>query len=711
MIRAPRDHPPPAGFAPQDMTWPERRKLLGTYDKKWMDTRYPGFPADMQWSAMNLSPEDQQIEQFFRGDEAFWVDGMHPTGARVEGRLPGVSTRAFVVPKGTDEPTEVTTRLDTVWLLPHIKRGVLVFRGITRVAEDDAHDVGVVLAALERMGAARDVGHYREALEQRKDRKKAAILALSDKDLVPEGLANARGGPKPDDGLKSEGLRRKRMAALMRERYAEQRGKIVDELSKHNIDPAKANLPEVLPEPPEPSTDPEQVLAQADELRAMAEQMKAKAAAQQAEAEVKIREELAKHGQDYDKLVAENAAKAGGPPKLGGAEQVQAMRGKLAGQAERLPAGTSEQLDQVEQQLADSQARALDAYKKHAHHMPPARRLEGDEAARVRQEVIAARARGESLAGRDLTGADLSGLDLTGADLRGTMLESANLAGTQLGGAKLSGAVLARADLTKANLFAAKLDGANLGAATLVDAELGEADLTRATLAKANLTGARLRNVRLERANLMEAVVASADLSGVYAPGAKLLKLDLSGAKLAGADLTRSVFLECVLDGVDATGAKMTGCAFVKARGERVVLRGAALDGACFTSESSLPGADLTGASLQKTNLRGTVLTRANLSMARMDGADLSECDLEGATLERARAREARFDRANLTGANLRVIDLMGGSLSKARLQGADLRAANLFRTDLTRVRLDTATRVADANLLRARMLPAHKGA
>ena len=100
MIRAPRDRPMSAGLAPQDMTWPERRKLLGTYDKKWQETRYPGFPDDMLWSATNLAPPDQQIDGFFRGDEAFSVDGMHPTKARVEGKLPGLSTRVFVVPKG-----------------------------------------------------------------------------------------------------------------------------------------------------------------------------------------------------------------------------------------------------------------------------------------------------------------------------------------------------------------------------------------------------------------------------------------------------------------------------------------------------------------------------------------------------------------------------------------------------------------------------------
>jgi uncharacterized protein YjbI with pentapeptide repeats len=713
MIRAPRDRPTPAGLAPEDMTWPDRRKLLGTYDKKWQETRYPGFPDDMMWSATNLAPQDQQIDGFFRGDETFSVDGMHPAKVRVEGKLPGMSARVFLRAKGSEALSEVTTRLDTVWIFPHKEQGVVIFRGLARVAEDDAHDVDWLMAALERAEAPRGAAHYIKALDERQDRQKAAILAVTDEGLVPEGLTMASANPKQDDGVKSDGHLGKRVRAMMDLRFAEARQKVLDEATRLKMDVSQVQLPERGPDPPPPPpTDVGLLRAYVAQVRATAEGLKARAAEIAAEARPKVQEQLEKQGRDLQQIEKEIATKAGGPPpKMAGSEQAKTLRDQIAKLGDKVPPEARKEVDQLDQRLKDADDRVAAAYKSNAQHFPAARRLEGDDAARLRQEVIAAHARKESMAERNLTGADLSGLDLTGADLRGAMLESANLTGAQLGGARLSGAVLARADLTKVNLFAAKLDGANLGAATLAEAELGECDLTRATLAKANLTGARLRGARFDKVDLTDCALRGSDWSGVVLPQAKLIKLDLSGMKLAGADLSRAVFVECTLDDVDASGAKLGGCSFVKARGERVVLRGALLDAAAFVGESSLPGVDLRGASLLRINLRGTCLAGADLSGARMDGADLSECDLKGATLERARARGARFDRADLTGANLHVIDLMNGSLAKARLHGADLRVANLFGADLARVRLDQTTRVTGANLLRARMLPAHKEA
>ena len=234
MIRAPRDRPSPAGLGPEDMTWPDRRKLLGTYDKKWQETRYPGFPDDMMWSATNLAPQDQQIDGFFRGDETFSVDGMHPAKVRVEGKLPGMSARVFLRAKGSEVLSEVIDPLsDTVWIFPHKEQGLVIFRGLARWQEDDAHDVR--LARWRRSSAPRrprDAAHYGKALDERQDKQNAAILAVTDEGLVPEGLTIAIAKPKPDDGLKSDGHLGKRVRAMMDLRYAEARQKVLDEAAQ-----------------------------------------------------------------------------------------------------------------------------------------------------------------------------------------------------------------------------------------------------------------------------------------------------------------------------------------------------------------------------------------------------------------------------------------------------------------------------------------------
>ena len=698
LIRSPKEHPAPACFAPYDIAWPQRHAKAGTHDKKWLKTRFPGFAADMDWTIFNAAPDDQQVQGYFTGDETFVLEGMHPGATVLEGRLPGVRTRAFITQRDRPGLHEVATRLDTVWFFPHAERGVLVFRGLTRVAEDDAADVQQLVLACEALGEPRPDDHYARVLAIRLDKKKGAIASLRDRDLMPPNDP-----PEPREPSRVPGaVLRKRL----RKRLEAEHGKLVAKMSALGADTSQ--VPPLPPAPDETPPDIDDLGEFVEEKQATAERMKAEAQAEQKKAEEKARADLAKQGLDYDELVEEEKAKSGGPPKFSAEDQMETLRG-LATMASNtgmeIPQVTAALADPaIEAKLKEAEAKLRESYRKFAHLSPPARRLEGEEAARVRAEVARAAAARESMAGRDFTGADLSGMNLARADLRGAFLERANLEGTELGGADLSGAVLARADLTRANLFAAKLVDTNLGAATLVEAELGEADLTKAVLASADLTRARLRRVRIDGADLLEAKVRESDWSGATGPKTKLIKLDLGGAKFVGADLSRSIFLECMLDGTDFTEAKLSDGSFIGARGRGTCFRGADLEKVSFAGESSLQGAVFAGAAMNGANLRGVDLTGADFERARLAGADLSESKLHGANLHAAYAREARLVRADLTGARLERLDLMEGSLAKTTLHGADLRGANLFRVDLTHARLDTATRITGAHLQRALM-------
>jgi uncharacterized protein YjbI with pentapeptide repeats len=64
---------------------------------------------------------------------------------------------------------------------------------------------------------------------------------------------------------------------------------------------------------------------------------------------------------------------------------------------------------------------------------------------------------------------------------------------------------------------------------------------------------------------------------------------------------------------------------------------------------------------------------RPDLRGAVLSGADLSEADLRGAKLSWADLSEADLRGADLSGANLRKTNLRGADLSEANLRGADL--------------------------------------
>lgn len=215
LIRARGDCPMPAGFDGYDATWPQRFSKIGTYDSAWLNECFPGFARDLDPTMFNMAPEDQQIDGFFRGDEAFVVENMHPDKPRIEGALPGVAIRCFVCFKTRDgvEIREPAMKLDTVRLFPHRERGVVLFRGGVEIREDDAKDVVAVLVACEAMGAPRPVAYYHEYLIPRLGPRDPDLPDDEDDVLMPEP-EDPEAPPLPDDRLSGLASRLRRQGFL-----------------------------------------------------------------------------------------------------------------------------------------------------------------------------------------------------------------------------------------------------------------------------------------------------------------------------------------------------------------------------------------------------------------------------------------------------------------------------------------------------------------
>ncbi len=179
------DRPDPAGFAPLDFTWRQRSRKLGTYDQKWMNERWPYYPDDMDWTYFNAAPEDQQLsDAYFRGDETFSLKNLHPGKPVVSSRLPGLRQRCFINqladPKEQkSEPLfrEVGTRAETVWLFPHAERGIVIFRGVARIADDEALDIKQIFVAAESLKDKPDtLENYYEIFKKRLERNVPAEI-------------------------------------------------------------------------------------------------------------------------------------------------------------------------------------------------------------------------------------------------------------------------------------------------------------------------------------------------------------------------------------------------------------------------------------------------------------------------------------------------------------------------------------------------------
>ncbi|MEP7122583.1 MAG: DUF2169 domain-containing protein [Byssovorax sp.] len=710
LVRSPKDRPAPSGFGAYDISWPQRASKLGTYDQAWLKDRYPGFAADFDVAYFNAAPEDQRLPGFFEGDEAFTIENMHPSQGKITGRLPGLGVRVFINQRasGVEALREVKMRLDTVHLFPHQERGILLFRGVHKVAEVDAADVLQIIGGVEQPEDPRPAEHYQTVLTQRLDRKLGYLHLLRDQDLLPPALAAEKGLETrserrelvADEKLLEKNQRRRAEIALEKSR---------DELRAQGLDPgAVPPLP-----PPAAPFDIDQIAELAAGLEADFEVKLADARKQRAESERKAREACAENGLDYDQIVRDQKKKSGGPPTFTAEGEIEKMRA----QAE-LGVNAGVPLSHVEAQLADptlfgrlrkAEEALKEAYRLFGHYQDPAAPRDAEASRAIRAEIVAAVAAGESLGGRDFTGLDLSNLDLHGAKLQLCFLESANLSGCDLRGADLSSAMMARADLSRADLSGARLRGANLGFARLAGIRGAGADLSFAVLTRADLAEADLASARLVGAELGGALFAETSFAGANAAGVTFLKSDLSGLRLSGADLTKCNFLMANVNGVDFTGAVMLSAVLLSTTGDGAVFRGAKLENLRVVKGSSFEGADFTGAKLDRANLRGTRLAGCSFAGASLVGADLSECDLTGADFTRAVAHGAMLMKANLTGANLASANLMQTVLQRATIAGASFAGANLFRADLLDVVVDGSTSMKDAYLTQIRFIAPKK--
>ncbi|MCK4694203.1 MAG: DUF2169 domain-containing protein, partial [Candidatus Cloacimonetes bacterium] len=154
MMGSSKDKPKPAGIAPMGTGWPCRLKKLGTFDKKWLQENWPGFPNDFDFTYFNLAPEDQRKGDYFFGTEEIEINKMHPERPVIKSHLPGIRTRCFVNKKKENSEVfeELNLKLDTIWLFPHLNMGVCGWRGTTIVVDDESSDVIHLLAFYEKPG-------------------------------------------------------------------------------------------------------------------------------------------------------------------------------------------------------------------------------------------------------------------------------------------------------------------------------------------------------------------------------------------------------------------------------------------------------------------------------------------------------------------------------------------------------------------------------
>jgi uncharacterized protein YjbI with pentapeptide repeats len=545
----------PIHFGPRASVWPVLRKLIGTCDERWLNTRWPWFPEDLDARYFQAAIPELQFRDYLRGDEALTLTNMHPSVPHYQTRLPGVRVIAAVQRTGEGKVgtrTEaVPMNLDTLWVDMDAERAHLVFRGVVPASDADSSDIVYAWAGLEPVNT--QVAGYDIAA-----RADAAIAAEEAQWEIkpkprPAPPAPAVSAPEPEPPL----------------------------------DPEIAQALAAIPAPTEEKWDP-----------LTPEQLAAFEAAQaKAEAELDGR------------LAAEEAAEHAAKPKPWTRERVAAAHASGASLAHLDLSGLD--LSGLDLTGVDLGAALLKSTNLSRAQLKGARlqgaNLQGasldesdlSEADLEGADLSSTRAKGVVLAGTKLGRANLSacqwplakcaGADLTLVHGRGAVFEGATFEASLLDEANFEAGVFSKATFSKGSATGASFVGAKLDEAQVLEGNFCEADLSRALLTDARFVGVALDDATLEkasaaRAKLERCTVARLRAAEIDLSFARLEKLEGKDAVLESATLSDLTLVDSTLKGVDMSNSKL----------ERALFNGASLRGGKF-AKADFAAAELLG--------------------------------------------------------------------------------------------------------------------
>jgi uncharacterized protein YjbI with pentapeptide repeats len=720
------DRPEPAGFAPLDIMWQQRLKRAGTFDHKWIEQIAPGYPLDIDWNYFNCAPQDQWLEAFWKGNESYRLYNMHPDKAVIEGELPNFRARAFILPKG-DESTglkEVEQRLETIYFFPELDMGVLLWRGVVEVKEDDLSDIGALISAFEHADSeSRPLDHYQQSYRNREDPALALKYMNNTEDLIPERvpcgyryvtlteddmnmpmLENAFAGAEETKNELIQQAEQKKV-----ELKAQLEG-MADKLPPQEMEEKMAALNKPIDFPKF------EVPSKADRLKIMEEeQLTERVDFSKLEGDIKgqikdgkdqAREKLEEihtnmkaRGVDEEELapIAEALKNLDLPPLLPRPfvddirvqldqqlvdiekqkQQILADGGDLSAFPE-----IDTDFDALFIQFKQLEAMQKDGYRLSAHNGELGRNPHTRSLIEVKQSFLEAFQNGESLKDRDFACIDLSNQDLTGIDLESAYLEQVNFTGAVLNNANLKNAILAGANLSGASIDSADLSGANLGKVNFSKTSLKNTNLKQAILDESRFHKTLFSRCDLSQTAITDASFSEVDFSHSTMNHFTVSEQDLSSCRFDHCQLNDASFTQCQLNHASfleaiLIKASFSQCQSVHANFHRANLENARFHEECGFTHANFSNAILLSAVFQYANLEDSKFDEAEFFMA-----DFSRSNLQRASFHRAIGKKAQFVKSDLGGAKMTSMNLMEGTLMKARLTSADFADSNLYAVE-----------------------------
>ena len=674
----------PANFGAIAPLWAPRSDSNALFDQEYMDKVFPSLPESLDLAVYNAAPRDQHLDEIL-GDEEFRLTNLHRDRELITGLLPQYVPRVFA--NRLDSFEEVNLVPETLWLLPDLNLGALLFCGVlesnARFAQLEIDNL--LLAYESRKDPARDPEYYKEVLELRTNIQTAGEHAFNESQLSPQLTPDQREAREKEHADEVN-----RLEAEEEREWARQKEKFERE---HGVAVSDEQRPK--------SVDPRLVVAPAATARG---DFSLSGPLQYAE-EKKI--------EGDNRLIEARRSMENGPqPPSMTEEQVQEMALSRTRDQRFLSDDIPQTGVATEKEMPTSdELRRLELSGLAAASQPmPLSVLKAQDAGTVLRDAITeSRSKRESLAFRDFTGADLSGFNFDGENCEGSIFECANLENCSFVGASLMSTSFLSARISGCTFDSSNLTGANFNYATGEGVSFQDADLggtvmmNNSDISEAVFSGAKFGQLLANNSSLQHSKFFCSDepISLVFS------KTDLRGSEFSSISLNRSSFIDCDFRRTDWRDVDARQCVLLNARMQLTNAEECRFELCQFGGDSWMTlsrwanttfyrcgfrSAVGTGVSFENSTLNNTDLGMVSFRSANFRSANLSECiaansdysygDFGNALLMKTNFTESLFIDSNLTGTDFYQSDVLLAELAQANTD----EAKNIIPTKLERL-------------------------
>ncbi len=726
-----------AGFWGVDSSAPQRQRHLGAVGTPWLQKTWPHLPEDTADAFFQSAPADQRMAGGagaagggFRGDETIALTHLHPTQARIESALPALRARCFAQRRqGADGAhgvfEEIRTHAETVWLMPGLGLGAVLYRGTLAVSDEEARDVACIVTGWEPMSDTPwPEAHYREQMQPvsggAKVAQAAQPVANAAATLATVATAPTAASASPALGVVAGAAAAAGAAVVAQSAVNAAVKAAVTAAVALPVNAATDPLPGANPTSAErvataaeqavanmPATDPElaQIERMTADMEAQTQRLLAEHGIPRSQIDAMMQPlpqpevSLAEIEGFTHKLQAEHAALLAdnGLTQADVDAFIQSRQVELPGEVSLadIEAHTQAMREQTQQLMRDngidhddvadflaSRGASQEAVSL-MRQFPSLVALSAGAVAAPLHAALPAPAPAAGEAGAEKTADPAAAAPAAPAPAAPPV----DVAAAAAPPPPAPHPPTTREEVIAWHAEARSFAGLGLAGLDLSDLDLAGADFSGGTLEHTRFDRSRLAGTRFDRAILQGASLEGIDgtqasFEAARAAGSRFANATLTGATLNAADFSTGDFTGANLQGAHCTRTDFSDACMAGLRGAKLQAVQADFS-RCNLGAASLQGATLTAARFDQARIEGASLATVQAERSEWYEAQARQADFAGADLRGARAGAGTvFAGANLRGANMEGaawadgVDLQGAALQGARIERADFSGA-----------------------------------